>query len=308
MSILPRSDAFFQTSSKKRARAVVALVVALVTGVGAMLRIRFDRSSTVCLTPTADGIDLGSPQAPKRPELIRSVRSFSSLQIVNAKEKPFNKYIAQAALEHDIDPALLRAVIQTESNFSPRVVSRAGARGLMQLMPTTAREFGVRRRMLFNARENIRTGAAYLSKLARHFGENRAELIIAAYNAGPGAVARYGGVPPYRETQDYVERVTKRWIDAAPVNPIGADVVVTPETSGPPVQFASYDLRSERRTARSVKVSARKLERRGASRGLRSRKAPLSGRRFAVKTLKGPRSHRDLVRLLSKTKIRGRRA
>ncbi len=81
----------------------------------------------------------------------------------------------------------------------------------MQLLPATARRFGVKRRRLFDPKANIDAGAAYLDVLARRFGDTRAEWIIAAYNAGPGAVQRYGGVPPYPETQEYVRRVTSLW-------------------------------------------------------------------------------------------------
>ena len=151
-------------------------------------------------------------EAPPAPRLIRSVRNFASLQVVNVKEKPYNKMIAAAAKQHHIDPALIRAVIHVESNFAPRAKSRVGARGLMQLMPATARELGVKRSGRLNdPRVNIQAGAAYLSALAEIFGETNADLIIAAYNAGPGAVRKWGGIPPYPETQEYVRKVAALW-------------------------------------------------------------------------------------------------
>jgi soluble lytic murein transglycosylase-like protein len=122
---------------------------------------------------------------------------------------PFSSQILEAAKQHRIDPALIAAVIRAESNGLPRAVSRKGARGLMQLMPGTARRLGVK--SAFDPRENIRAGAAYLAELAERFGETNADLILAAYNAGEHAVEEHGGVPPYRETREYVRRVLALW-------------------------------------------------------------------------------------------------
>ncbi len=122
---------------------------------------------------------------------------------------PFATAILEAARQHRIDPRLIEAVIAVESNFSPRAVSRKGARGLMQLMPATARRLNVTRP--FDPKENVRGGTAYLSELADRFGHTEVDLILAAYNAGEGAVERYGGVPPYRETREYVKRVRAIW-------------------------------------------------------------------------------------------------
>lgn len=118
--------------------------------------------------------------------------------------KSYRQEIRTAAREFEVDPALVRAVIHAESAFNPKALSPKGAQGLMQLMPGTARELGVVNAMV--AGENIRGGVNYLAKmLARFDGDIR--LATAAYNAGPGAVARYKGVPPYAETKAYVERV-----------------------------------------------------------------------------------------------------
>lgn len=117
------------------------------------------------------------------------------------------KYAARindAASQFGVDPALVRAVIHAESAFRPSVKSHKGAVGLMQLMPATAEELGVVDR--YNPDENITGGVKYLAYLLEVFdGDTR--LATAAYNAGPGAVRRHGGVPPYAETQAYVERV-----------------------------------------------------------------------------------------------------
>ncbi len=103
-----------------------------------------------------------------------------------------------------MDPALIRAVMQAESAFHPHAVSRAGAEGLMQLMPTLADEMGVDDS--FDPRENIMGGVRYLKRLLDYHDGN-IDLALASYNAGPGNVQRYGGVPPFRETKKYVKTI-----------------------------------------------------------------------------------------------------
>ena len=111
----------------------------------------------------------------------------------------------------NLDAAFVSAVIKAESNYDPRAVSRKGARGLMQLMPSTAARLGVRR--TWDPTSNIRAGVLYLKELAARFA-NQPALILAAYNAGENAVDSYGGIPPYRETVEYVERILKWWSPA----------------------------------------------------------------------------------------------
>jgi soluble lytic murein transglycosylase-like protein len=122
-----------------------------------------------------------------------------------AVDEGYESLVQEHAQKHDLRPELVRAVIQVESGFNPRARSPKGAMGLMQLMPATARELGVVNP--YDPAENIRGGTLYLRRLLdRYDGDER--LALAAYNAGSGAVDRYGrAVPPYRETRDYVRRV-----------------------------------------------------------------------------------------------------
>jgi len=135
------------------------------------------------------------PAAPERPE-----------------EPPanVNEAVERIAAQHFLPPLLLHAVIRVESNYNPLAVSSKGAQGIMQLIPSTARRFGVSNS--FNPVENIQGGARYLRYLLDLYGNY--PLALAAYNAGEAAVARYGGVPPYRETQNYLLLIRKRLEEA----------------------------------------------------------------------------------------------
>jgi len=121
-----------------------------------------------------------------------------------------SEIVEQASRANGVDPLLVRSVIQVESNYNPYAVSLKGAQGLMQLMPATARDLGVGNS--FDPRENIEAGVRYLKQLQDLYQNDR--LALAAYNAGPGAVKKYGQVPPYPETQAYVKRVGQRYVDA----------------------------------------------------------------------------------------------
>ena len=137
---------------------------------------------------------------------------FRTTQATGGRAARFAKLIDENAAVHGVSPHLVRAVIQQESGFNPDARSHKGAMGLMQLMPATAAELGVTNP--YDPSENIRGGVKYLKGLLVKFAQN-VELALAAYNAGPNAVERYGAVPPYRETRDYVARI-KTVVDAAP--------------------------------------------------------------------------------------------
>ena len=115
---------------------------------------------------------------------------------------PYGEIISAMSEAHGVDPLLVRALIQVESNYKPRARSRKGAMGLMQLMPSTARIYNVRNP--FDPKANIEAGIKHLKSLIDRFG---LELALAAYNAGEGAVTKFNGVPPYRETKSYVSRI-----------------------------------------------------------------------------------------------------
>jgi hypothetical protein len=121
-------------------------------------------------------------------------------------QSKYNDIIVTAAQKFDVDAALVSAVIKAESDYNPRTVSHKGARGLMQLMPATAKRFGVTNS--FDPEENIHAGTRYLRWLLKTFDGN-ADLAVAAYNAGEGNVWKYDGVPPFRETVNYIKRISK---------------------------------------------------------------------------------------------------
>ena len=118
----------------------------------------------------------------------------------------YDDIIDAAALEHEINPDLIHAVIETESHFNAMAVSPVGAQGLMQLMPALQKEMGVEDP--FDPHENIMAGAKYLKQLLNSH-KGKVDLALASYNAGPGNVAKYKGVPPFRETRNYVKKIRK---------------------------------------------------------------------------------------------------
>jgi soluble lytic murein transglycosylase-like protein len=154
---------------------------------------------------------------------------------------PYAAEIDAAAAKYNVDPALLRGLIRQESNFNANATSPAGARGLTQLMPGTAASLGVDPSVPAQA---IEGGAKYLRQQLDRFGNDPAKA-LAAYNAGPGAVARYGGVPPYAETQNYVRKVlgyAAEYRQAAPASAASAAAasLTSPATVSSPTSVLPY--------------------------------------------------------------------
>jgi len=152
--------------------------------------------------PAAHETTLVSPVIPAADP--RQPVRFTTGQAVAERVNTYAPLIKEAAEKHGVDEKLIKAVIATESAGNPRARSSADAKGLMQLIDSTARSMGVKN--TWNPRENILGGVKYLQQMLSRFGGN-VEQALASYNAGPGAVEKYGGIPPYRETREYVGRV-----------------------------------------------------------------------------------------------------
>jgi soluble lytic murein transglycosylase-like protein len=186
-----------------RSVLIVFAVLATAQGAAAQIYTWRDASGTLCMSetaPTDPSLDVRKHKVAKATEPILVTRPVSS-----AYRDTYDDLIVKHAQARKVRPDLVRAVVQVESGYDPRAVSPKGAMGLMQLMPTTASQLGVR--APFDPEENIRGGTAYLRQLLDRFQGNE-ELALAAYNAGPVAVDRYGNkVPPYQETRDYVRKV-----------------------------------------------------------------------------------------------------
>jgi soluble lytic murein transglycosylase-like protein len=158
---------------------------------------------------------------PFAPPTAKSAPSLNFTALPNPNHDIVADWVNQIAPRYSIDPALVMAVIQAESAYNPGALSPKNAQGLMQLIPATAQRFGVKDP--WNPLDNIKGGVAYLHWLLRHFSGN-VEWVLAAYNAGEGAVDRHQGVPPYQETQAYVKKILGQYHKTShPIPPQPAD-------------------------------------------------------------------------------------
>jgi soluble lytic murein transglycosylase-like protein len=190
--------------------------------------------------------------------------------LINAKGRPnpWDGLVEATAKEFGLDPMLVKCVILVESGGNPRAVSSKGARGLMQLMPGTARAYGVGN--IFDPADNIRGGVRYLNFLLNLF-QGDLNLAIAGYNAGEGAVSKYGRVPPYEETQDYVRKVLAAYngtpqLSASKFRTSRYSRIDIRSDPGRPV-FAWYDPKSDRRVISERRPPAATLGLRRLARG-----------------------------------------
>jgi membrane-bound lytic murein transglycosylase B len=184
-------------SVKKHAKLGESVVLTLRTGG----EVTLDQSLIEKIVP--DEVEHPEP-APQVPEQTVASQGEPAKAGPGLKETAYAHLIAAAAEAHGVDPILVQALIQVESNYQPRARSNKGAMGLMQLMPATAREYRVRN--AYDPAANIAAGVKKLKGLLDTFKDNTA-LALAAYNAGEGAVAKFNGIPPYRETQNYVRKI-----------------------------------------------------------------------------------------------------
>jgi soluble lytic murein transglycosylase-like protein len=165
------------------------------------------RGEDLAVVQRADGVVVFSNNPERRREPLVGYQAQPRTrrwQQPTVAPRELRQRITEHALAQDLDPRLVEALIRAESAFNTRAVSHKGAMGLMQLMPQTADDLGVEN--AFDVDENLRGGTTYLRQLLDRF-DGDLKLALAGYNAGPGAVEKYRGVPPYRETTDYVKRI-----------------------------------------------------------------------------------------------------
>ena len=181
-------------------RYLVVLIAALVLfaavpSLFADIYMYVDKDGTTCFTNLM-------PPTPQYQVIIKERKRFSRSHLTNR----YDEYIREASRMHRVSFPLLKAIIKAESGFNPKAISKKGAKGLMQIMPSNFRVLGIKNP--FNPRESIMGGALYLRQLLDRFN-GEVHLALAAYNAGPDSVDRSGGIPPIRETENYVNKVMK---------------------------------------------------------------------------------------------------
>jgi soluble lytic murein transglycosylase-like protein len=188
-------------------------------GVALLLLIAGSASAKVKLSVKKDGTKLITNVGSGR------TQNLDWLASRHDRRTKYDPLIEKYAARYGVDPVLVRAVIQVESDFNPNCVSHKGARGLMQLMPATAKRYGVTK--VHDPEQNIKAGVQYLAYLLELFGDKPRAL--AGYNAGEGAVMKYGGIPPYQETSTYVVRAMTVYNG----RPYGGGVMIAGRSGGP---------------------------------------------------------------------------
>lgn len=180
------------------------------------MRVCFSFGLALAFAATGAAADSSAPRLasvvradPRTGRLVRTLVAPPGHRVSKVMSESVSKDVERIATLYEVDPLLVRSVIEVESNFNPLAVSPKGARGMMQLMPGTARQLDVKNS--FDALQNIEGGVRHLKHLLTIFGDKDPRLALAAYNAGEGAVIRHGGVPPYKETAEYVNRVGQKY-------------------------------------------------------------------------------------------------
>ncbi len=183
------------------------------------------------LAPSSNAGKVATVKVDRRTgKLVRVVTGPADLRSVPVPAPPsrITELVERSAQAHQVDPLLVQSVIQVESNYNPYAVSNKGAEGLMQLMPSTSRMLGVSNS--FDPTQNIEAGVKYLKYLQSVYHDDR--LALAAYNAGPKAVEKYNEVPPYPETQNYVEQVGQRYRSARQAADVKAEAAAKKAAAG----------------------------------------------------------------------------
>jgi hypothetical protein len=263
--------------SNRRNIAGAGLLAALALG---GVRYQQHRPMDPMMDPMEDiSQDLGTPE-----ELLNDEMAAGDEEV--DEREALEPIIQEAAALHGVDPDLVKAVIQTESRFDPRAQSGAGARGLMQLMPRTAKAVGIVDP--FDPRQNIFGGVKYLSQMMERYNGNTA-MALAAYNAGPGNVRRYRGVPPFRETRGYVSKIAKLVADS--------DAAFSVPAYRAPVKKARASSRSSRRAG----VKKASMSSRAKARKATVKRAKTSTRKKATVTRASSKARRTSSRRASRT-------
>lgn len=199
---------FLKRRGRPAARTLSVLILCLPLGLSAEIYIYRDRDGTPMFTDRRDmGPDYTFVGRYGRPTASHACRGVTRAAM-DRRALDHLLTIRHYARHHGVDEEMIRAIIMVESCFDRHAVSRVGAQGLMQLMPGTARELGVSN--AFDPTENIRGGVTYFARMLERF-DHDVTLALAAYNAGPGAVERHGGVPPFAETRQYITRVMEQY-------------------------------------------------------------------------------------------------